>query len=137
MLAIDFLELLGRRLGILALVHQIQALIVELVRGLFLEGVVLGTELVENIAGAASAKRQREHGKAGSQPHVPSQPGCLAQFERHTLCRHEFKNLTPVMWCPCTRHEQVMDATPTCPWCVMMRPRALSNRKRPLNQPNT
>jgi hypothetical protein len=34
MLAVDFLEFLRRRLRIVLVVHQVQALIVELVRGL-------------------------------------------------------------------------------------------------------
>ena len=98
MLAIDFLELLGRRLRVLALVHQIQALIIELVRGLFLEGVVLGGELVQNEP-LPHPPSEIASSKARSQPNVPSEPveAGFAQFERHTLCRHKFKNLTPVM----------------------------------------
>ena len=46
MLAVDFLEFLRGCLGVLALVHQVQALIVELVGGLIDEGVILGKELV-------------------------------------------------------------------------------------------
>src|SRR6476659_9660249 len=46
MLAVDFLEFLRRRLRILPLIHQVQALVVELVRGLLDEGVVLGHKLV-------------------------------------------------------------------------------------------
>src|SRR4051812_24832908 len=41
-LAVDFLELLRGRLGIVVLVHQEQALVVELVRRLLDEGIVLG-----------------------------------------------------------------------------------------------
>ena len=71
MLAVDLLEFLGRRLVILALVHQVQALIVELVRGLLDEGVVLLRELVPERAGAAAAQGQREHDQAHSQPQRP------------------------------------------------------------------
>src|SRR6202790_2250173 len=52
MLAIDFLEFLRRRLRILPLIHQVQALVVELVGGLLNEGVVLGEKLVPQRAGA-------------------------------------------------------------------------------------
>lgn len=71
MLAVDFLELLRRRLDVLALVHQVQALIVELVRGLLDEGVVLPGELVPEVAGAAAGERQRKQRNGGRQP----QPG--------------------------------------------------------------
>src|SRR4051812_2543488 len=60
MLAVDFLEFLRGRLGVLALVHQVQALVVELVRGLIDEGVVLGQELVPQRARAATAQGSRE-----------------------------------------------------------------------------
>ena len=72
MLAVDFLEFLRRRLRILALVHQVQALIVELVRGLLDEGVVLGEELVPQRTGAASAQGDREHDQARRQPQLPA-----------------------------------------------------------------
>jgi hypothetical protein len=68
MLAVDFLEFLRRRLVILALVHQVQALIIELVRRLLVEGVVLGGELVPERAGAASAQGKGEHNQARRQP---------------------------------------------------------------------
>jgi hypothetical protein len=68
MLAVDFLELLDRALGILLLVHHVQALIIELVGRLIDEGVVLGQELVPQSAGAATAQRQCEHNQRGSQP---------------------------------------------------------------------
>ncbi|MBA7713234.1 hypothetical protein ES703_122234 [subsurface metagenome] len=71
MLAVDFLELLGGRLGVLALVHQVQALIVELVRGLLDEGVVLLGELVPEFAGAAASERKREQHDGSGEP----QPG--------------------------------------------------------------
>src|SRR6476620_5178735 len=63
-LAVDFLEFLRRRLVILALVHQVQALIIELVRRFLVEGVVLGGELVPQRAGAASAQGDRERDQA-------------------------------------------------------------------------
>src|ERR1700694_3696122 len=55
MLAVDFLEFLRRRLRILPLIHQVQALIVELVGGLLDERIVLGHKLVPQRAGAAAA----------------------------------------------------------------------------------
>src|SRR5467141_364961 len=61
MLAVDFLEFLRRRLRILPLIHQEQALIVELVRGLLDEGIVLGQKLVPQRTGAASAQGDCEH----------------------------------------------------------------------------
>src|SRR6201999_3041020 len=54
MLAVDLLEFLRRRLRIFLLIHQVQALIVELVRRLIDEGIVLGEELVPQRAGAAT-----------------------------------------------------------------------------------
>ena len=74
MLAVDFLEFLRRRLVILALVHQVQALIVELVRGFLVEGVVLGGELVPQRTGAASAQGNRQHDQARRQPQRPADP---------------------------------------------------------------
>src|ERR1041385_7387153 len=93
MLAVDFLEFLRRRFRVLAVVHQIQALIVELVRRLLLEGVVLRHELVPQRAGAAAAERQAEHGDAAKHPKPPCerQGSKIAQFKRHTLCRHPSK----------------------------------------------
>ena len=73
MLAIDFLEFLRRRLRILALVHQVQALIVELVRGLLDEGVVLGQKLVPQRAGAASAQGTAR-AQSGPQPAAMPRP---------------------------------------------------------------
>src|ERR1700720_640466 len=65
MLAVDFLELLRGGLRIALLVHQEQALVVELFRGLFDESVVLGENLVPAFAdGTASAQRDQENGKA-------------------------------------------------------------------------
>src|SRR6185369_13711942 len=75
MLAIDFLEFLRRRLVILALVHQVQALIVELVRRFLVEGIVLGGELVPERAGAASTQGNGERNQARRQPQRPSGPG--------------------------------------------------------------
>ena len=74
MLAVDFLELLRGRLRILALVHQVQALIVELVRGLLDEGVVLGQKLVPQRAGAASAQGDCQHKKTRGQTQRPAKP---------------------------------------------------------------
>src|SRR6202165_4795853 len=74
MLAVDFLEFLRSRLCILPLIHQVQALIVELVRGLLDEGVVLGQELVPQRAGAATAQGDRKHKKTRSQTQRPVQP---------------------------------------------------------------
>ena len=74
MLAVDFLEFLRRRLVILALVHQVQALIVELVRGFLVEGVVLGGELVPERAGAAPAQGNGERNQARRQPQRASGP---------------------------------------------------------------
>ena len=68
MLAVDFLEFLVGRLGVLLLVHQVQALIVELVRGLIDEGVVLRHELVPQRAGAAARERQRQHDQRRGEP---------------------------------------------------------------------
>src|SRR5258705_11710813 len=75
MLTVDFLEFLRRRLVILALVHQIQALIVELVRRVLVEGVVLGGKLVPQRAGAAPAQGNGEQNQARRQPQRPSGPG--------------------------------------------------------------
>ena len=75
MLAVDFLEFLRRRLRILLLIHQVQALVVELVRGLLDEGIVLGQKLVPHRTGAASAEGNREHKQAGGQPHPPANHG--------------------------------------------------------------
>src|SRR5215210_1736067 len=63
-LAVDFLEFLRCGLRILSLIHQVQALVVELVRGLLDERVVLGQELVPQRAGAASAQCDREQSQA-------------------------------------------------------------------------
>src|SRR5882724_8993783 len=67
-LAVDFLEFLRCRLRILLLIHQVQALIVELVRGLIDEGVVLGHELVPERAGSAAAQGNRKHDQRRGQP---------------------------------------------------------------------
>src|ERR1700730_1332916 len=72
MLAVDFLELLRRRLRILSLIHQVQALIVELVRRLIDEGVILGEKLVPQRAGAASAERDCQNNKSRGQPQLPA-----------------------------------------------------------------
>src|SRR6266849_9100708 len=72
MLAVDFLEFLRRRLRILSLIHQIQALIVELVRGLLDEGVVLGQKLVPQRAGAASAQGDCQYKKTRGQTQRPA-----------------------------------------------------------------
>src|ERR1700738_634262 len=61
MLAIGFLEFFRRGLRVVVLVHQEQALVIELVRGLIDEGFVLGGELVPYCAGAASAQRRGPH----------------------------------------------------------------------------
>src|SRR5712692_2610720 len=92
MLAVDFLEFLRCGLRILLLIHQVQALIIELVGGFLDEGIVLGHELVPQRAGAAAAKGERENNETGGEPQLPAEAGAiryLAQFERHTLCRHE------------------------------------------------
>src|SRR5712664_1000637 len=73
MLAIDFLEFLRRRLRILPLIHQVQALIVELVGGLLDEGVVLGEKLVPQRAGAASAERDCQNNQTRGQPQLPAE----------------------------------------------------------------
>jgi hypothetical protein len=78
MLTVDFFEFLRGRLRILPLIHQVQALIVELVRGLLDEGIVLGQELVPQRAGAASAQGDREENQAGSQPQSPADPGAVS-----------------------------------------------------------
>src|SRR5216684_7236646 len=92
MLAVDFLEFLRCALRILLLIHQVQALIIELVSGFLDEGIILGHELVPQRAGAAAAKGERENNETGGEPQLPAEAGAiryLAQFERHTLCRHE------------------------------------------------
>ncbi len=95
MLAVDFLEFLRCGLRILPLNHQVQALIIELVGGFLDKGIVLGHELVPQRAGAAAAKGERENNETGGEPQLPADPAeagairYLAQFERHTLCRHE------------------------------------------------
>ena len=76
MLAIDLLEFLRRRLRVVLLVHQVQALIVELVRGLLDEGVVLGEKLVPQRAGAAAA-RAGSRAQPGWRPAATAgQAGC-------------------------------------------------------------
>src|SRR6476646_5396431 len=100
MLAVDLFELLVRRLHVLLLVHEVQALIVDLVGGLLDEGVVLGDELVPKRAGAAAGQRQRER-EEGDNLKQPT--GSRRDFSRqylsredlkisarHTLCRHEY-----------------------------------------------
>src|SRR5205807_1149913 len=91
MLAVDLLEFLRGRLVVLALVHQEQALIVELVRGLIDEGVVFLGELVPKCAGAAAAKGNGERDQRRSQ----AQPRCVgrdpASCARYTLYRHDLK----------------------------------------------
>jgi hypothetical protein len=71
MLAVDFLEFLRGPFQILALVHQVQALIVELVRRFLVEGVVLRGELVPERAGAAAAQGNGERNQARRQPQRP------------------------------------------------------------------
>src|SRR6185295_15296174 len=71
MLAVDFLEFLRGALQILALVHQIQALIIELVGRFLDEGVVLGGELIPQRAGAASAQGNGEQNQARRKPQRP------------------------------------------------------------------
>jgi hypothetical protein len=73
------------------LIHQVQALIIELVRRYLDEGVVLGEELVPQRAGAASALGVGDPDQRRGQPQLPAQPGagrCAAVLKRHTLCRH-------------------------------------------------
>ncbi|MHC2802477.1 hypothetical protein ACVMII_002223 [Bradyrhizobium diazoefficiens] len=90
MLAVDLFELLVRRLHVLLLVHEVQALIVDLVGGLLDEGVVLGGELVPERAGAAAGQRQREHDEGdGLKPPARARRDRKISA-RHTLCRHEF-----------------------------------------------
>ena len=91
MLAIDLFELLGRRLHVLLLVHEVQALIVDLVSGLLDEGVVLGGELVPQRAGATAGERQREQNEGGGLKQSTGSPPDREISARHTLCRHEFK----------------------------------------------
>ena len=91
MLTVDFLKFLRCRLRILGVVHEVQALIVELVGGLLDKGVVLRHELVPERASAASAQGDRQQTQTAGQTQLPAEPGvgrCLALFERHTLCRH-------------------------------------------------
>ncbi len=90
MLTIDFLEFLRGGLRILGLVHEVQALIVELVGGLLDEGVVLGAELVPDRAGAAATQRHGQHDEARRQPHMAAEAGeqGVTGFERNALCRH-------------------------------------------------
>src|SRR5437667_2099277 len=73
-IAVDILEFLRGRLVILALVHQVQALVVELVRGFLVEGVGLGGELVPERAGAAPAQGNGERNQARRQPQRASGP---------------------------------------------------------------
>src|SRR5665213_3636042 len=72
-LTVDFLEFLRRRLRVVPFVHQVQALIVELVGRFIDEGVVLGEKLVPDRAGAAPAERDREHDQARGQPKLPAE----------------------------------------------------------------
>src|SRR5215472_4581348 len=95
MLTVDFLEFLAGRLVILALVHQVQALIVELVRGLIDEGVVLLGELVPQRAGAATAQGNGERNQRRRQPEPLGVSRNPASCARYPLYRHELKNLTP------------------------------------------
>src|SRR5713226_3105619 len=74
MLTVDFLEFLRRRLRIIPLIHQEQALVVELVRRLLDESVVLGQKLVPQRAGAASAQGDCEHSQTRRQPQLPAEP---------------------------------------------------------------
>src|SRR3954454_18578908 len=102
MLAVDLFELLVRRLHVLLLVHEVQALIVDLVCGLLDEGVVLGGELVPKRAGAAAGQRQREHEEGDNlkQPtgsRRDSSRRDLKVSARHTLCRHEY--CPDALWC--------------------------------------
>ncbi len=107
MLAVDFLELLRRRFRVAVVVHQEQALVVELVGGLLVEGIVLGEKLVPQRPGAAAGQRRRQHDEAHHQPQPAAQPAQRtvaaqrtegwrdARFERQTLCRHGFKPDVP------------------------------------------
>src|SRR3954468_6501825 len=91
MLAIDLLEFLRGAFRILSLVHHVQALIVELVRGLLDKGVVLGQELVPQRAGAASAQRHRNYAQPRDNAQLPAEAGCkrsVAKVERRRLCGH-------------------------------------------------
>ena len=77
MLAIDFLEFLRGRLQIVLLVHQVQALIVELVRGLIDEGVVLGEKLVPERTGAASAQGDGENDQGHAETAADVRTGAI------------------------------------------------------------
>jgi hypothetical protein len=55
------------------MIHEIQALIVELVRRLIDEGVVLGLELVPQIARAAATERRGDGQQADREPELTPQ----------------------------------------------------------------
>src|SRR5665213_1202512 len=74
MLAIDFLEFLRRGLRIALLVQQVQALIIELVRGLLDEGGILLGKLVPQGPRSASAQGDGEKGEPRSQAQRATQP---------------------------------------------------------------
>src|SRR6516225_2426986 len=93
MLAVDLFEFLRGCLVILALVHQVQALIVELVRGLIDERVVLGQKLVPERAGAAAAQRDRKRDQCDGEPKPPALSRDAASFARCMPYRH-VPNLT-------------------------------------------
>src|ERR1700739_1548565 len=88
MLAVDFLEFLRGSLRILLLVQIVQALIVELVRGLIDEGLVLGHELVPERAGAASAQGNRQQEQRATQPELTALARKFAVLKHYTVCRH-------------------------------------------------
>src|ERR1700722_4558447 len=96
MLAVDFLEFLRRLLRTVLVVHQEQALIVELFRRLFDEGIVLGENLVPRFGSrAASTQRDRDNGEARGQTQQQRQPTQIRRYrvkgERHALYRHKIK----------------------------------------------
>src|SRR3954463_3732674 len=62
MLAVDFLEALGRLLVVVLAVHQVQALVIELVRRIVRDDVFLA----EETAGRQHGKDRRERRKARS-----------------------------------------------------------------------
>ena len=67
MFAVDLLEFLRRRLHVLLLIEIVQTLIVELVRGLIDEGLLLAEKLIPQRTGAAAAQGNGKHDQRGSQ----------------------------------------------------------------------
>ena len=137
MLAVDFLEFLRGRLRILPLVHQVQALIVELVRGLLDEGVVLGQELVPQRAGAASAQGDREHNQARGQPQPPakpvrSAPADILRNSRVIRCADINSRPDACDAVPAARMSAIMDAMIPVPVALVVQPRAYVPEKCPL-----